>query len=48
VVDRPELRRARLHHQDLDVQPIEVLLGTRAAALLHSARPQEGRPPGRL
>ena len=48
VGDGPKLRRARVHHQDLDVQPFEVLLGTRAGALLHRARPQEGRASGCL
>jgi hypothetical protein len=37
-----------MHHEDLDLQPIALLLGTRASALLRGSGPQEGRPAGRL
>src|SRR5437016_13941896 len=48
VHDRSALRRTRMHHQDLDLQPVELLRGPRAAALLRGSRPQEGRASGRL
>jgi hypothetical protein len=41
------VRRAGMHHEALDVQPIEVLLEPRTPALLHRSRAEEaGR--GRL
>src|SRR4029450_6643280 len=47
VVEEPDVRRGRVHHPDLHLQPIELLLDARARALLHRQGTEE-EPAGRL